>query len=283
MKKNFWIYLILIFFVGYAIIYRITHTRVIIEFEDLEPFPHSIPVYYKGFNLGKTGKIRPAQDFKTTYVEIYIKSNELIFPINTTAIVRRKDRKDYIELIYPTSPDITKLQNNSIIKGKKGINFENFLQEQSTNGNLEILNDNINETLDSVGNTFDAITIMVETLTEILKESRPVISDTLNNINSSSKYFSDTAYNINNDIHKGEINKTLHNFNKTSENLANATCNLVGISENINNNSINLFNCLLKDISKMINNMNSLVLGVAKTLKKRFSGIRIMFGKGLSD
>ena len=49
-------------------------------------------------------------------------------------MIRRKDKKDYIELVYPNAPYLAKLRNHSLIEGTKGLNFESFIQDQAKNG-----------------------------------------------------------------------------------------------------------------------------------------------------
>lgn len=51
-------------------------------------------------------------------------------PDNITAKVKRKDKKDYIELEYPDAPSITDIKNHSVIQGKKVLIFQDILMSR---------------------------------------------------------------------------------------------------------------------------------------------------------
>lgn len=253
--------------------------RVTAEFDELEPFRHRLPVYYKGFKLGHTAKIYPGKDYSTTLVDLKLRMKGLELPANTGAMVRRKDKKDYIELVYPKAPYISLLKNNTVIKGSKGINFETFIQDQAKNGGLDEIKDNVNETIQSAGTTFKALTEMINVLTDILNDTRPTIADTVDNINIASKNLAESSYNIRTSLQQGYVDKSLYNLERTTQNLVSTTQNMNGVSENVNKNSINLLNCVIKNVNTLVNNVNEIVIGVGSTLKKRFGGFRLMLGK----
>ena len=103
MLKKYILIGFLIFVVLFHLFYLITTTKVTIHFKDLEPLEHHLPVYYNGFKLGHTTKIYPDKDFQSTLVDIRIILKGLELPANMSAILRRKDKKDYIELEYPSA------------------------------------------------------------------------------------------------------------------------------------------------------------------------------------
>ena len=71
--------------------------KVIAEFSELGPFYKTMPVYYKGYKIGKTGKVRPSKDFKTTLVSIIFYPEELKLPANVSAKVKQLSNGiDYI-------------------------------------------------------------------------------------------------------------------------------------------------------------------------------------------
>ena len=197
-------------------------------------------------------------------------------------MVKRKDKKDYIELIYPNSPYIAKLRSNTLIEGTKGLNFENFIQEQANNGGLDEIKDNVNGTIQSAGKTFDALTDMINVLTGILEDARPTINDTVTNVNIASKNLADASANVRTSLQQGYIDNSLYNLEQTTKNLTKTTQNMSGVTDNINNNSINLINCVIQNINTVVQNINEIVIGVGNTLKKRFGGMRLIFGKTIS-
>lgn len=255
--------------------------RVIAQFKDLEPFHHRLPVYYKGFRLGQTSRLYPTDDFKETNVYLRLRLKGIKLPDNTVAIVKNSNDKDYIELVYPLSPSVTYLKHGSIIHGEKSASFENFISEQAQNGGLEEIKLNVNKTISSAGTTFDALTEMINVLTDILNDVRPTIKETVNNVNYASKNLADTSKSLKRTVEKGYIDKTLENIELTSKNLVLTTDNFSGFAGNLRQESIVLTNCLLKNLNIVVNNVNEIVIGLGNTLKKRFGGLRLMFGKSI--
>lgn len=281
MKKEYLTYAIILAGLLIFLHYIWGQIRVTVDFQELEPFRHSLPVYYKGFKLGHTVKVYPSPDFHTTRVDLKIRLKQLRLPANTRAMIRRKDKKDYIELIYPDAPYLAKLRNHSLIEGTKGINFENFMQEQANNGGLDEIKENVNGTIKSAGATFNALTEMIQVMTGIMEDARPTINDTVQNVNIASKNLADASYHVQTSLQQGYINSTLENLERTSRNLVKTTQNITGVTDNVNNNSINLLNCVIKNINTVVSNVNVIVVGLGETLKKRFAGIRLIFGKAI--
>lgn len=279
MNKKYIISGLLIIITLFYLFYIIGTTKITIHFKDLEPLKHHLPVYYNGFKLGHTTKVYPSKDYKSTMVDIRIVTKNLKLPANTTATLRRKDKKDYIELEYPNAPYIAHLRHKDIIEGNLGINFEHYLQDQAENGGLDEIKANVNQTIKSAGQTFDALTQMIEVTTDILKDAQPLIQDSVNNVNITSKNLADSSYEIKTSLEKGYLDKSLYNLQQTSNNLVLTTKNTTGFTEGLNKESSILINCLLKNLNIVICNINQIVTGIGNTLKKRFGGIRLIFGK----
>lgn len=253
-------------------------TKITIQFEDLEPLKHHLPVYFKGFKLGHTTNVYPGKDFNSTMVDARIVLKSIRLPVNVSAILRHKDKKDYIELEYPDAPYIAQLSRNDIIEGHLGVNFEHYLQDQAENGGLEEIKDNVNRTIVSAGDTFDALTQMIEVLTVILSEAQPLIQDSMQNVNYASKNLADSSYEIKQALEKGYVDKALYNLQETSNNLVLTTKNTNSFTTNLNKESSLLFNCLLKNLNVVVSNVNQIVVGIGNTLKKKFGGLRLVFG-----
>lgn len=280
-KKYFIIGILVIIFLFY-LFYILGSTKIIIHFEDLEPLKQHLPVYYNGFKLGHTTKIYPDKDYKSTLVDIRIILKHLKLPANTSAVLRRKDKKDYIELEYPNTPYIQNLRHNDIIEGHLGVDFEHFLQDQAENGGLDQIKENLNTTIISLGQTFDAITDMVNEANAILKDARPLIQDSINNVNITSKNLADSSFEIKTSLEKGYIDKSLYNLEQTSGNLVLTSKNANSFTMGLNKESSVLINCLIKNLNTVVSNINQIVIGIGETLQKRFGGLRILFGKSIS-
>ncbi len=279
MNKHLYFYITIATIILVSLFYIIGTIRITAEFSELEPFKHNIPVYYKGFKLGNTTKIKPGADYQTTLVDMRIKYKGIQLPINTSAIIRRKDKKDYIELIYPNAPYLETLKQNSHIKGSIGTSFENYIQDQAINGGLDEIKNNINSTIKSAGETFEALTGMLYVMTDILNDVRPSINTTVNNFETTSNNLADISNSLKNSVNKGYIDSTLYNIQETSGNLVVTTKNFGGFSDSLNKQSSVLTNCLLKNLNIVTSNINEIIIGVGNTLKKSFGGIRLLFGK----
>ena len=215
-------------------------------------------------------------------VDTRIVLKNLKLPANTTATIRRKDKKDYIELNYPDAPYIENLRHKDVIEGHLGINFEHYLQDQAESGGLDEIKENLNTTVVSLGQTFDAITDLVNEANATLKDARPLIQDSIKNVNYTSKNLADSSYEIKKSLEKGYLDKSLYNIQETSNNLVLTTKNTSGFTENLNSESKLLLNCLIKNLNTVVNNINQIITGIGNTLSKRFGGLRLFFGKTLS-
>ena len=280
-KKYIFLALIIVILLHY-LFYLLGTLKITARFHELEPFRQNISVYYKGFRLGKTTKIRPAKDYQATLIDMRIKTKGVQLPANTEIILRRKDKKDYIELVYPDSPYIETLKHGDTLDGHLGVNFENFIEEQARNGGLDEIKENVNSTVISAGETFKALTGMLVVMTGILEDIRPSINNTANNINHTSKNLANISDNLKTSIDKGYIDSTLMNLQETSGNLIITTKNLGGFSESLNQQSTVLTNCLLKNLNTVVENVNQIVIGIGNTLKKKFGGLRLFLGKPIS-
>lgn len=272
MKKSYYFYIFTLIFLLFFLFYIIGSTKITVKFKDLEPLKHTLPVYYKGFKLGHSTKVYPGLDYQSTMVDLRIVLKNLTLPANTTAILKRKEKKDYIELIYPQDPSENYLKHKDIINGKLGANFEHFLQEQANNGGLDEIKENLNTTIISLGQTFDALTDMANTANDILKDVRPELKSAAQNINYSSQNLTKISNSIDKTFEKGYFDSFLYNINETGGNLVITT-------KNLNQESSGLLNCLLKRSNILISNINQIIVGVGETLKKRFGGLRLIFGK----
>ena len=59
--------LIFVILCSVLFIYRLlTYTYLTVEFNEARPVRNKIPVYYKGYRIGKVDKIKPSKDFKST-------------------------------------------------------------------------------------------------------------------------------------------------------------------------------------------------------------------------
>ena len=264
----------------FVLLHVATTKTIVVEFDSLEPFKKWIPVYFKGFKLGRVAKVYPTEDFTATRVELHIRHKALKLPVNTTARVMVKDEdKEYMELVYPDSPYLEYLKNGSVIKGEVSADFNHFLRSQIENGGLDEIKNNVNKTVQSAGETFMALTEMINVMTGVLEDVRPTINSAANNVEYASRNLADVSKSLKTSVDKGYLDKALYNFEKTSGNLVITTDNFSEFSTSLNKQSVVLTNCLLANLNVVVKNINQIVVVVGETLKKRFGGIRLFFGK----
>ena len=140
----------------------------------------------------------------------------------------------------------------------------------------------MNNTIISAGNTFEALTEMINVITDILKDAQPVIQDSVNNINLTSKNLADSSLEVKKSLEKGYLDKSLYNLEQTSNNLVLTTKNTNGFTDGLNKQSSVLINCLLKNLNTVVNNINQIVVGIGNTLSKKFGCLRLFFGKTIT-
>ena len=276
--------------------------KVTAQFEDLDLYTKRLPVYYRGFKLGRVTKIYLAKDSKTTNIDMRLKLRGAELPDNVTAKIRNKKKKDYIEIEYPKEPSDRILQNKDIIKGMNGFDIASYIDKQADSGSLDELKENLNTVVVSASQTLDALTGLITTGNEILKDVRPDLKESSQNLAKSSKNLEDITAQLSKSTRSERIKNSGFNIEQATKNIEIATRNLDFASKNfsdltlqartqtyslvdstmgnVNKASANL-NYITEQIKCLLTDAQHIVKGVKITLSQRFSGIRIMFGKAI--
>ena len=282
--------IILIFSIVGYIMYTMYNMRVTAVFKELEPFPKNINVYYKGFKFGRTVRVYPSEDFQTTYVDMILNIKGINLPDNITAKVRTKNKKDFIEIEYPDAPSVTYLKNHSVIEGSTCPNISKYIDSQAENGGLDEIKENINDTVQAAGGTMNALTELVGTANEILKDLRPSLKESGENLALASRNLAEVTNQLNESAKPDRLKNSFSNIEQTTFNIERATRNFESaslyvsdITNNANRETVRLVNCLIKNINAVVNNINDIVKGFKNTLSTRFGGMKIMFGKPINS
>ena len=262
-------------------IYRLNNLHVTAVFDELEPFPHNINVYYKGFRLGRSTKVYPSKDFTQTYVDMNLHMDNFSLPDNITAKVKTKNKRDYIELIYPDMPSVRYLKNHDKIQGAKGVNFASFIQDQADSGGLDDLSENLSETVEDAGETMKALTDLFHTANDILVDLRPSLKESGENLALASKNLASISIELNNSTGQKRLDNTFSNIELITRNLELTTANTALLTKRADSETVALLNCLISNANKMVLNINDIIKGFKVTLSKRFAGMRLIFGKPL--
>lgn len=275
-------------------IYRFhTYTYLTVVFNDARPVRNKIPVYYKGYRIGKVEKIKPSDDFKSTMVTIVLYPKNLRLPTNTTALLTREKRErreiDFINLIYPEEPSELPLRSGDSINGFTTVDIESYFSSKALSGDLDKITNNINELLESLDATSKALTVLMNALTDTVNENRPSIKIMTGNLARMSDSLRLFAFKLNSSINQQQLQNTFTNFDKTSSNAVITTDNLDGITKNINifTNDLNKNS---PDIAKTISNAQVITCNIAEitsglrtTLSQNFGGLRLIFGKPVKN
>ena len=272
-------------------IYRVlTYTYLTVEFNQARPVRNKIPVYYKGYRIGKVEKIKPSKDFLSTNVTIVLYPRHLKLPINTTALLAREKRgehfeTDFINLIYPDEPSTVNLKSGDSIIGVTTIDIESFFSEKAINGELDIITKNVNTLLEELQSTSKALSQLMGVLQDTVDENRPSIKTMTSNLASMSDELKSFAQKLNNSLDDKEIKSTLTNFNHTSssivttsENLENITKNIDEMTTELNKETRNITGSI-KNANKISRNIEEITTGLKNTMSKNFAGFRLIFGK----
>lgn len=285
-KTIFWkiLFWFLIIFAFYIWIKMLTNTYITIQFDELEPFENNMPVYYKGFKVGRTRSIKPSKDFKHTFVQVVINYDNLKLPKNTTAIVKKRDKGeyrnalDYIELEYPDSPSIIFLKNGSIIKGTSSLDWNTLFAQQASDGKLDGLGQSVTDLMDNLNSTVETLTLVFTTINDILNENRPNLLTASTNLSKTTSNFHEISSRMTNSLSQEKLDNTTGGFEKTSKNFDESSKNINEITKNLNN-MMPYINATIIDTNSTICNVNQISQGILNTLKERMGLLKLLIGK----
>lgn len=269
------------------------HTYIKAEFNDMDPMPDKMGVYYKGYKLGSTSKVKISKDFKTTYLFITLNQRGLELPKNITVSIKQydKDEQDskYVDINYPTAPMLSYIQTGDTIKGvpPSGINLDGI--SETNQQHLDNLSAKGESFLTSAKETTDSLTSLFDMIYSILDENKDNIYASTTALKNSMQNIENLTNKINNEFSEEIIKNSAQNIEQTTKNLANSTNEFVTLSGNFNQSSSE-FKVLVPKLSRLIDtiqlvicNVNEIISGLKNTLKQRFGGARIIFGKPIKD
>lgn len=282
---------ILILVFGCIVFNYLSHTYIKAEFKKMDPMPAKMGVYYKGYKLGTTTKLKISKDFKTTYLYIKLNQNGLHLPKNISAKIKNynKDIK-YVDIIYPPAPMIRYIKTGDVIQGESSFTISGI--SDINQAHLDDLSEKGGSLLSSATKTTDALTELFSLVTDILKENRKNIYDSTTHLNKgmanlefSTNNLKNMTQKIDNGITEQNIKNSSSNIEEMTSNFANSSKNFISITGNFNKSSSD-FSVLVPKLSTLIDgvqlvicNINDIVTGVKKTLQQRMGGARIIFGK----
>lgn len=279
--------LLFIIMASLLFLYRIwTYTYLTVEFNDARPVRNKIPVYYKGYRIGKVEKIKPSEDFKTTNVTIVLYPRRLKLPINTTAMLTREKRgesyeTDFIDLLYPDNPSEAILRDGDCIIGVTTLDMDNFFSEKAASGELDAITKNVNTLLENLQVTSKALSELMSVLQDTVNENRPSIKEMTTNLAEASNQFKLFSIKLNNSINQQEIQSTFSSLNSSSANFSSTTKNIDKFTESLNS-SIPEIRSIISNTDKITDDIETITSGLKCTMSKKFGGLRLFLGKPIN-
>lgn len=288
------IILILLFLggIGFWIYTYATHTYIRAEFQHLDPFPAKMPVYYKGYKLGTTSKNEISKDFTKTILYINLKQSGLHLPKNITAEIKNQAGSYYVEIVCPTIPAKRYIKSGDIIKGKTYSELETTTKlNQAYLVSLAQKGDSLISSATKLTDNADRLVTLVQ---DVINENREDLKSSTNNLKVTTQNLAvittdvkELAQKANTSINKKDIQASTQNLKVITSDLTRITNNLIPITQNLKDTTSNLLNGLPKidnlvdKITSVVTNINEILQGLKNTLKQRFSGFRIMFGRAI--
>lgn len=288
-KFLFWLLIFILVLI--VIANYLNHTYIKAEFNKMDPIPSKMGVYYKGYKLGSTSRLRISKDFKKTYLYITLNQRGLHLPKNIRVKIKKYDNETkYVDIIYPKRPMIRYIRTGGTIKGDTGFIFSGI--SDINQAHIDDLSEKGGDLLSSAKKTTDSLTEMFDLVTDILGENRENILNSTTSLKNGMKNLEQTTQNmkamsnkINDGITKQNIQNSTKNIEQMTSNFANSSKDFISISGNFNKTSSD-FSVLVPKLSTLIDvvqmsicNVNDIILGLKKTLQQKWGGARIIFGK----
>lgn len=263
--------------------------KITARFKELGPVYKSMPVYYKGFKIGKTRKIEPSENYQFSQVTIILYPKKLLLPENISAKVKKLDSgKDYIELVYPDMPSVELLKSGTIIEGKTAMDIESFMSAQAESGVFASISDNMGSTLKSVEKTSDEVNLFFKDLREIMKENRVNIKTTTKNTAEITTNINSITKKLDKSLSAEKLENSAANLNQTTTNLKESTELILYIAKNIElvtkdlDKSKKKLDAILEEVHVSMLNIKGISCGFCELMGKRAAGARFLFGKPVS-
>lgn len=288
-KFLFWLLIFILVLI--VIANYLNHTYIKAEFNKMDPIPSKMGVYYKGYKLGSTSRLRISKDFKKTYLYITLNQRGLHLPKNIRVKIKKYDNETkYVDIIYPKRPMIRYIRTGDTIKGDTGFIFSGI--SDINQAHIDDLSEKGGDLLSSAKKTTDSLTEMFDLVTDILGKNRENILNSTTSLKNGMKNLEQTTQNmkamsnkINDGITKQNIQNSTKNIEQMTSNFANSSKDFISITGNFNKTSSD-FSVLVPKLSTLIDvvqmsicNVNDIILGLKKTLQQKWGGARIIFGR----
>ena len=264
---------------------RLTYTYITVQFKELRPMEKSIPVYYKGLIIGKAKESKHSDDYNHTLVKVVLYPKNLHLPSNTEVylkqIIKNKHTSDFLELIYPETPNNKLISDGTYLKGYTTGDVESYMKNLKTE-ELENIKTNLASATENLNNALGGLSELFVILQDVINENRANLKTTTKNINNTSANLNQATQKINNSIKEEQLTKSLNNIENTILNIEQTTQSVNQTAESFNN-SVPSINKSINSTQQILANANAITCGIRETLNKPFGGLRLIFGKTIQE
>ena len=287
--------IILLFFAFnqiYFIFKNLSATKIEAHFGALRPFGGQADVYFRAYKVGRTLKIRPADDYSKSVVDVALYPKDLILPKNIQVQLRKKTvffkfQHDYFEIIYPKVPQKELLSSGDFVEGLNTIDVKDYLASQDSDS-LDEIKDNLQSATKSLDKALLSLSDLFESLDNTVKNSQKNIQNTTENIGIISKNLAQMSDRLNQvttlkrmdnsagniDITTDYVKESAKNIEEITKNLSVLTCNLAQQSSEIDS--------IIKNTNSVLSSTSTITKGLNNTLSKNFGVFRLLFGRAVS-
>ena len=279
MKKLFYIFaLITLAGLGFYIYKLTTYTYVTAKFKELRPIHEKLPVYYKGLVVGKAREQRHSEDYNHTLIHLVLYPKNLLLPDNTTVMLKKEKHhdkeRDFLELVYPKEPSTTMIADGAVLEGKATVDVDTFMANQNPD-DLEAIKQNLAQSSENLNVALEGLAMVFESVNEILKENQKNLYTTTGNLSKATRNLDNVTQKIDKSVQQKRLDNTISNLETLSANLNGTTTSVNGVIPHVD--------ATMCQVQGLATNANAISCGVRKTLRKRFGGLRLLFGKVIDE
>ena len=265
----------ILFSLSYFFFLQQNYLHITAKFKEFRPVHEKIDVFYKGLKIGYVQKMELCEEHKNTLVRCVLTYKDLHLPENVEAYLKKEKKNDkefdLIEIVYPSNPSSVLLSDNSIINGVLTVDIETFMKNQNPE-HLASIKENLIQSTENLEYALNALADLFVTLDEIAKQNKKNIYQSTYNLSKTTNDTQQIMNKLNHALNEQELNNSLSSLNKATKNISSMTTDVYTTTLPQVNSTLYQTECLVASV-------NEIVCGLKEDLKKRFSGIRLLFGK----
>lgn len=287
MAKYFFIAILLVILgAGFYLYKQSTYTHINVKFQELRPFHQKLPVYYKGIIIGKAKERKHSDDFTHTIVKVVLSPKKLMLPENSTVLLKKERRNnekehDFLEIIYPNEPSDKMISDGTTLEGKATTDIDTFMANQKVE-DLENIRTNLAESAENLNAALAGLSELFATLDSMAQENRVNFKTASKNLAATTQNFQQVSAKFDKSLQQKSLDNTILNLEKSTQNLQTVTGNLTTTTDSVNI-AMPRVDSTLYETHSLISNANAISCGVRQTLRKRFGGLRLIFGRTINE